>query len=155
MNTFGMAALALLLFCGCADAWIPAHRNMKVICGGFTIWIVYGDRTGKPKVDGSILRLDVTDRGLPNDDQGVLTIKWGTNFWGGWVKEGSTLGFLGRWQDNKLSWSIQSPDGYPPDLYTLRIRGKTGTFTVDATEKLVNQCRVEKNEWEPAREGTP
>jgi hypothetical protein len=100
--------------------------------------------------DGKILRMDV-DRG----GSSLLTIKWGTNFWGDWVNEGDTLQFLGRWQDGKLSWAISGEDKY--DLYLLNIKRNTGTFSRMGTAKgtLAVNCRVSSSEYEPAREGTP
>ena len=74
MKKLLLIGAALLTFTGFANAAVPAARNMKVVCGDFTLHIVYGERTGNPKIDGAIFRLDVDEKGSSQ-----LTVKWGTN----------------------------------------------------------------------------
>jgi hypothetical protein len=144
MKQLLLIGTALLALTGVANSAIPAHRNLKVVCGDFTLHVVSADRTN------NILRLDVVDK---NEDGTALTVKYGRGgmTWGKWFKEGDTIDFPERWQGNKLSWIIRSGDNSVSQ--TLQIDGAKGTFTIRATAQLgaatIHPCRVEKNEWSP------
>ena len=143
---------ALLALSGDANAAVPNHRNMNVVCEDYyNIWVVTAARTGNPKYDGTVLRLDVKE----NKDS-VLTVKYGTDFWGDWVREGDKLEFSGKWQGNKLSWNIVP--GGSPNRYMLQVDGKKAKFITGVPGQEGSstwQCNVKLNEWAPARQGTP
>jgi hypothetical protein len=114
MKKWILALAMVLSVIPAARAAVPGHRNTNIVCENYyNIWVVTAERTGNPKYDGTVLRLDVKE----NKDS-VLTVKYGTNFWGGWVREGDKLEFSGKWQGNKLSWNIVP--GGSPNRYMLQ-----------------------------------
>jgi hypothetical protein len=146
-------ALAMVLSAiPAARAAVPGHRNTNIVCEDYyNIWVVTAERTGNPKYDGTVLRLDVKE----NKDS-VLTVKYGTNFWGGWVREGDKLEFSGKWQGNKLSWNIVP--GGSPNRYMLQVDGKTAKFITGVPGQEGSstwQCNVLLSEWAPPRQGSP